>query len=134
MFKYLEKKKIYLVYIPLSIYWISLFVATSVPAKSLPSVAIGDKIEHFAAFFVLSIMLTLALLYQSKYGFLKKHFLAASLVIAALYATIDEIHQYFIPGRYCELFDWFADFTGSIIGILLIFYLLKKFGYVAGKE
>lgn len=130
MFKYLEKKKIYFVYIPLTVYWISLFIATSVPTTSLPTIAVSDKVEHFAAFFILSILLTLTLLYQNKNSFLKNHFLASSFVIVALYGVIDEIHQYFIPGRYCELLDWISDVTGSVIGVFLVFILVKKFGYL----
>ena len=66
MFEYLEKRKVYLVYVPLIIYWIILFTATSLPAANLPSVAISDKIKHFGAFLGLSVLLSLTLLYQNK--------------------------------------------------------------------
>lgn len=37
-----------------------------------------------------------------------------------MYATSDEIHQYFVPGRACMVEDVFIDTLGVILGILLI--------------
>jgi VanZ family protein len=38
---------------------------------------------------------------------------------------LDEIHQIFIPGRYCELLDWFADFAGVLFAALFLNFLVK---------
>ena len=129
MFEYLEKRKVYLVYVPLIIYWIILFTATSLPAANLPSVAISDKIKHFGAFFGLSVLLSLTLIYQNKILFFKKYFLAAALVISSIYGLLDEIHQRFVPGRNSEFLDWVADSLGAAVGVFVVFYLLKKFKY-----
>ena len=129
MFDYLEKRKIYLVYVPLIIYWIMLFAATSLPAASMPSVAVSDKIKHFSAFFGLSVLLSLTLLYQDKILLFKKYFLVAALIICSLYGFVDEIHQSFVPGRNSEFLDWVADSLGAAAGVLLVDYLLKKFKY-----
>ena len=129
MFEYLEKRKVYLVYVPLIIYWIILFTATSLPAANLPSVAISDKIKHFGAFFGLSVLLSLTLLYQNKNLLFKNYFLAASLVISSIYGLLDEIHQSFVPGRNSEFLDWVADSLGAAVGVFVVFYLLKKFKY-----
>lgn len=37
-----------------------------------------------------------------------------------MYATSDEIHQYFVPGRACMVEDVFIDTLGIVLGILLI--------------
>jgi len=129
LFEYLEKRKVYLVYVPLIIYWIILFTATSLPAANLPSVAISDKIKHFGAFFGLSVLLSLTLIYQNKILFFKKYFLAAALVISSIYGLLDEIHQRFVPGRNSEFLDWVADSLGAAVGVFVVFYLLKKFKY-----
>jgi VanZ family protein len=129
LFEFLEKRKIYLVYIPLVIYWIMLFTATSLPASNLPSVAVGDKIKHFSAFFGLSVLLSLTLIYQNKILLFKKYFLAAALVISSIYGLLDEIHQSFVPGRNSEFLDWLADTIGAAAGAFIVFYLLKKFKY-----
>ena len=129
MFEYLEKRKVYLVYVPLIIYWIILFTATSLPAANLPSVAISDKIKHFGAFFGLSVLLSLTLLYQSKVLLFKKFFLATAFIISSFYGLLDEIHQSFVPGRNNEFLDWVADSLGAAVGVFVVFYLLKKFKY-----
>ena len=129
MFEYLEKRKVYLVYIPLIVYWIMLFIATTVPVSNLPSVAVSDKIKHFSAFFGLSVLLSLTLIYQSKVLLFKKYFLVAALVISSIYGLLDEIHQSFVPGRNSEFLDWVADSLGAAAGAFIVFYLLKKFKY-----
>lgn len=46
-------------------------------------------------------------------------------VIAALYATTDEIHQYFVPGRYGTWSDVLIDSCGAFTGIF-IWYLIDR--------
>ena len=53
-----------------------------------------------------------------------------SFVICVLYAVSDEIHQFFVPGRACRVYDIIIDSIGSIFGIsafLLLAFLIKKF-------
>ena len=134
MFKYLEKRKIPLVYVPLTLYWILLLIATSLPAKDMPPVGIYDKIEHFGGFFILSVLLSLSFLYQNKYPLFKKYFWLSGFLLVCLYAGLDEIHQLFIPGRDCDILDWTADAIGALIGVILVLFLLKLFKFKAGLQ
>ncbi len=129
MFDFLERRKKHLVFTPLIIYWIILFLATTLPVQSVPSVAIGDKINHLAAYFVLSCLLYLTLIYQRKSEYLFNKAAFATIVITLVYGALDEIHQMFIPGRFAEVLDWLADATGAILGVLIISYLIKKLKY-----
>lgn len=129
MFEYLERRKVYLVYVPLFIYWIFLFIATTLPATDVPSFAVSDKIKHFGAYFFLAVLLGLTLLYQNKILLFKKYFLIATLVICSIYGLLDEIHQIFVPGRNSEFLDWAADSLGAAVGVIFVFYLLKKSKY-----
>ena len=129
MFKYLEKRKIWLVYIPLAVYWLILFTATSLPAYDLPKLGFSDKLQHFSAFFILAVLLKLALLYQRKSRFLFENAIIATIVICLFYAGIDEIHQMFIPGRFAEILDWVADGSGVILGVFLVYFLKIKLNY-----
>ena len=47
------------------------------------------------------------------------------IAISIVYAFLDELHQYFVPFRYFDIFDFFLDVVGVIGGF--IFYLLVKF-------
>ena len=129
LFEFLEKRKIWLVYVPLAIYWLILFTATSLPAYDLPKLGLSDKIQHFSAFFILAVLLNLALLYQRKSRFLFENTNIATIVICLFYAGIDEIHQIFIPGRFAEVLDWVADGSGVILGVFLVYFLKNKLNY-----
>lgn len=51
-----------------------------------------------------------------------KYALAASI----LYAASDEFHQLFVPGRSGRVTDVMIDTAGALIGILLIYMVMKK--------
>jgi VanZ family protein len=55
------------------------------------------------------------------------------LVVAMLYASTDEFHQYFVPGRACRIYDVGFDSAGALIGILVglvafsfVYHILTK--------
>jgi VanZ family protein len=109
------------IYAALIFYWIILFAATSLPTDSLPDIGGGDKIKHFAAYMVLTILLTLTLMVQERSRFLKKYVYIIATAIAVVYGIFDELHQALIPGRSCEFMDWVADFGGAVTGALIIY-------------
>ena len=120
MFNFLERHKVVLVYLPLIFYWIILFTLTTLPTESIPSVGVSDKVEHLLAYFVLSILLYLTLLFQRKSVLLKNYAMLFTILIVFAYGIIDELHQLMIPGRSCELLDFLADMIGGIIGIIIV--------------
>jgi len=122
-----EKNKKSVVYTSLIIYWIILLSATSIPADSVPTTGVSDKIEHFLAYFILSILLASTLFFQNKFTILKKYYLLSTLIIASVYGAIDELHQLLVPGRSCELLDWLSDIGGVMLGIIFVRTILKKF-------
>jgi VanZ family protein len=130
LFEFLEVRKKLLVYTPLIIYWIILFIATTLPVQSVPSIAISDKINHLIAYFGLSTLLYLTLIYQRKSEFLFNNAPSVATIIASVYGALDELHQMFVPGRFAEVLDWLADLGGAILGVLFISFLIKKLKYV----
>jgi VanZ family protein len=118
-----------LLYILLSVYWLIIFTLTTLPGKDLPETGISDKIEHFSAYLILGVLLSLALLFQNRFFRIKKYFAACSLIIIGIYAAFDEIHQIFVPGRDCEFLDWTSDMAGAIIGVIFIIFLIRIFQY-----
>lgn len=44
-----------------------------------------------------------------------------SIGIVAAYSITDELHQYFIPGRSCELRDVLVDSAGAFIALIIVF-------------
>lgn len=110
----IRKKVLYFI---LGIYWLSLFILTSIPSKSLPSIKISDKINHFLAYFILSSLFYFAANLQVKYKKISSRPVIWTLIIVGAYAVLDELHQIFVPGRLCEFWDLVANFVGIFIGI-----------------
>ncbi len=129
MFNFLERHKVVLVYLPLVFYWILLFTLTSLPSQSVPSVGVNDKLEHSLAYFGLSFLLYLTLLFQKKSDFLKKYAAIFTILIIVIYAVLDEVHQLLIPGRSCEMLDFLADMLGGIVGILILKILIRVYKF-----
>jgi len=128
LIKILRQNKIYLVYYPLAIYWLLLIYLTSVPTTPLDNIlTFSDKFKHFIAYFLLSVLFTIALFLQQKYQRLKKQYLFFSLSIVILYGLLDEIHQLFIPGRFCDPLDFTADTLGAIAGTFFtVIFIIKR--------
>jgi VanZ family protein len=130
---FLESHKNKLVYLPLIIYWIILFIATSLPGNDLPNLRISDKIEHFVAYFILAVFLNFALILQTKFKWLKQKANIATILIISIYAGLDELHQIFIPGRSCDFRDWITDFMATCLAVLLINMLIRQIKNKAAK-
>jgi len=56
-----------------------------------------------------------------------------SLIWCSAYGALDELHQYFVPGRAMMWQDWIIDVIGSLIGIGLVFLVHRKKGNYSQK-
>jgi hypothetical protein len=79
------------------------------------------KMAHFSIYLCLGVS---AALFVSEWRARRFLFLW-SWLIPVLYACTDELHQYFVPGRSCELRDVCIDSTGALLGVILIRFLLR---------
>lgn len=120
MLNFLEKHKVFFVYIPFTVYWIILFTATTIPGQDMPDLGFSDKKEHFIGYFIFTSLLYLTLLFQNRYFILKKYAGISAVIIAWVYGVIDELHQMLIPDRYADINDWFADAAGAVIAFIII--------------
>ena len=98
-------------------------IADSIPSLSEFSVLIARKMAHFTEYMVLGFFMAL-------YTRGSKKELAIVFIVGFLFAVSDEIHQYFVPSRYCQLKDVLIDSAGVLTGILsseaVRIFLLKK--------
>jgi VanZ family protein len=134
LYSYLEKHHKYLINIPLIVYWLILFVLTTLPGNEAINIGVNDKIEHFGAYGLLTVILYLNLFFQDKYSLLKKYPATFSLLVASLYGMVDELHQIFVPGRTADIRDWLADFVGSVLAVLIIKFSLEKLKQIEAKK
>ncbi len=119
LYDYLSENPRLRVYLPLKLYWLLIFVLTTIPGHALPkTIKLGDKIEHLLAYFGLSVLLFLTVHFKYEFSVKKISFIVITVV--ALYGAFDEIHQLLIPFRSADWLDFFADVLGGIIGILIM--------------
>jgi len=111
----------------LALAWMALlFYLSHQPALHTPMLFPGqDKLFHALVYGVLGILL-LGSQAPTKGGFNATQ-VRSSILIASLYGISDEIHQYFVPGRHSDVWDWVADTLGALLAILLMAQLSRMF-------
>jgi VanZ family protein len=90
--------------------------------KGIPGL---DKLQHVLAYCVLA--LTSELWFSDEYR--RRHGILTFFIIAAVssvYGIIDEVHQFFVPGRDCNFWDWTADTLGAVLGGLAFKVIVRK--------
>lgn len=73
------------------------------------------KAAHFSIYFILSLLLSFAF-YKNK----SKWIILKSIFICLFFALFDEYNQLFVDGRYGSGKDIIIDFTGAVLGAILI--------------
>ena len=82
------------------------------------------KLAHFGIFTVLGLLSCAAFSVDLP----PRRAFPAALILGAVRAILDEVHQSFVPGRSCELRDMCIDFAGVLLGttfLLLILLFIK---------
>mgnify|MGYP003939114351 FL=1 len=74
------------------------------------------KLAHFLLYLVLGLLTTRAL---RKNGITGMKPLVLAVIICALYAVTDELHQMFVPGRSSQISDVILDTVGGLAGATL---------------
>lgn len=108
-----------------------MIIVSSTPSKSLPDVGFdySDKLAHFTEYFIFIILFWR---FQLKLNKPFTKIIKNSLIIILIIPLIDELHQLFIPGRDCDVFDVLADVFGLTAGLLFMmaYYYRKRKMYV----
>jgi len=102
------------------------FLSSQSTLPQPPGVLAWDKLQHLLAYGALGFAIGLWI----PQAFWKRRPRLALLVttlIGSVYGAIDEIHQYFVPGRHSNVWDWVANTLGSFLGALAIMLIMSKF-------
>ncbi|MHB8865794.1 MAG: VanZ family protein [Pirellulaceae bacterium] len=97
----------------LLLYWTALVLGTHLPGSAVPAMPASDKSLHFVAFGGLGFLLSWTWATRRPIWPAGAFFVV---LIAALYAGVDEITQTLVPGRYADVADWGCDVAGAIAG------------------
>jgi len=101
------------------LYTLAIIVLAVLP--NAPSTG-GDKLQHWTAFFVWSILL--------RYSFNTSYW--GIFFYSVFFGAFIEIVQYFLPYRYAEYGDFVADVFGALCGMFI--YFSTEFGLKILRE
>ena len=88
-------------------------------------------IGHIYQYAILSFLLSRALVWKTN---LESKHLVLAFSISLMFAIIDEIHQYFVPIRACQLSDVILDALGSGLGIAVYVFIFSLRFYLKHRE
>lgn len=98
-----------------------IFIASSF--SHVPGPRLGfqfeDKWHHLIVYGLLGFLVARAFRYQSRFPRLKERLFFWTWLTGTLYGISDEIHQYFVPGRFADVGDALADSLGAALGAWL---------------
>jgi VanZ family protein len=92
---------------------------------------IFGPIGHIFQYAILSFLLTRALVWKTN---LESKHLILAFSISLMFAIIDEIHQYFVPIRACQLSDVILDALGSVLGLAVYVFIFSLRYYLEHRE
>lgn len=118
----MRMKKI-LFFTPAVLYYTLIFYISSLSIKGLTEISFFDKGAHLMEFALLGFLLSLG--FFLGFGFSVRVKSVLILASGILLGFLDELHQYFIPGRSFEVLDMVADSIGVLIGLVAFFYLSR---------
>ena len=108
-----------------ALFWAGLiFYLSSQPSIETPALFPGqDKLFHLIAFGILG-FLTMGTQLASYAGYPTRRVWLVVLAVT-LYGILDEVHQYFVPGRSADVYDALADALGGLLGAWAMYYLAR---------
>ena len=106
-------------WLPVIIYAIFIFSLSAIPGSDIPKIfSYQDVIFHFIEYAIFAWLINRALLAENLGLGRFKRFVWVFL-ISFIYASSDEFHQAFVPGRCPSILDVFIDCLGAAIGSIL---------------
>lgn len=106
--------------VPAILYAILIFWLSSIPQDEMPKMALlrFDKLLHLLEYTIFGMLLMLAFTSNNSRRVTERAPLF-TLTTGILYGITDELHQWFVPGRFVSVFDLLADAIGIVMGIYL---------------
>jgi VanZ family protein len=109
-------------HLPFYLFAAIILTVSSMPHFNPPNFEITflDKIAHFIEYSIFSFLALRSLGKLLVFRNRNKLYWGV-FIISVVFAALDEWHQAYIPGRFSDIYDFIADFFGSIIVVLAVF-------------
>lgn len=114
-------------YLATALYCAIIFWLSSRPV-GIPSIYLfsgWDKVAHAVVYGGLATIVSVGLRRSGRPARPVFDFLVPVL-FATLYGASDELHQYFVPSRSCDVMDWLTDGAGALLAQIVLFTCLWR--------
>jgi VanZ family protein len=109
---------------PVALYALAIFVESSISrVPAFPS-GFTDKDGHALLYAGLAV-LVLRAASGARWDGLTLGTATAAVAFAAVYGITDEFHQWFVPGRTADVYDWVADCVGAVAGVVAVLLVAR---------
>jgi len=120
-------------HLPVILYAAAIVVVSSIRDLRPPPTGISeiDKVAHFLEYAVFSWLTFRSFYHLGKTPNLRRTLLLSALFVS-IFALLDEIYQYFIPGRHSDWADFVVDVAGALVilaGLALFRSVRKRSSY-----
>lgn len=78
-----------------------------------------SSVAHFLEYAVLGLLLANALRFHMP----MRRVCLLAVLLASLYGVTDELHQWFVPGRFADPVDWLVDTCGAVAGAFVFLHM-----------
>jgi VanZ family protein len=124
--RFINRRFAFLLKLPALVVAAGIWYLSSRSILPMPKGILGfDKFQHFLAYFVLSSAIALWFS-REKWRQPGLRFPVLTAALGSLYGVIDELHQYFVPGRDCNVWDWLFDTLGAVLAAAAVKLILTK--------
>ncbi len=122
-----DKRAAWRIWAPFFFWLAVIFALSAYPRALIPQSKYfsWDKLAHLVEYGILGYLSARAF-YFSGIRWLQSHFFLRTIVFGTLFAASDELHQYFVKGRFASVYDVIADVVGVLIGSYLFIRMQKR--------
>jgi VanZ family protein len=123
----MDRKNFIRYQLPVFIWALLIWLGSSIQRLPDPNTVFPhlDKIAHFFEYGVLGFLMTRSFYYHPRVS-VSRRAVSLALVLGLVFASVDEFHQLFVPGRFASLWDLAADTLGLICAQLSFYIIVIK--------
>jgi len=75
-----------------------------------------DKVAHLGYYGLIAILIDRGFAFRAWWP---------AVVITATFGALDEWHQYYVPNRSCDIWDWAADLAAAVLAVVVSRWVLR---------
>jgi len=104
------------------IFWVSTWTDEKLSPETNMGFDFPSPIKHFGEFAVLGVLMANVVFQISN----RTKGTLSALAFSGVYGVLDEVHQAFVPSRFCTLNDMTVNALGGVAGVTFFFVIRRR--------